>query len=68
MDLNRLKNEKQALDERIMDLFEFMSSEVFDKLNFENRHLIAQQREAMLKYSNILNERILIFGGGIYGP
>jgi len=68
MDIETLTRQKQSLDFDIRKTSEFMASAEYTGLNFPNRHLVDQQLEVMVKYSNILNERILIFSGGIYGP
>jgi hypothetical protein len=58
----RVVDEKRELDEKLEKLTAFVrSSPNFKRLDGFDRSLLTQQRDAMLRYSVILGERIARF-------
>lgn len=58
----RVIDEKNALDEKLIKLSAFVRTEEFYALDTEDRQLLRRQREVMLDYSDILGDRIARFG------
>lgn len=56
---DRLLGESQQLNIRINKLHEFMTTDDFDKLQYEDRELLVQQLDAMDTYASILTKRIV---------
>lgn len=56
--IQRIKDEKELLDEKIDKLSKFIISEKFDSLDDEMRSLLSKQFETMKKYSEILQKRL----------
>lgn len=54
----RIIDEKNALDEKLIKLSSFVRTEAFYALRTEDRQLLRRQREVMLEYSDILGDRI----------
>lgn len=58
----RVVDEKQALDEKILKLYSFIaSSPIFNGLDKHDRDILRNQYAAMARYSNLLGQRILRF-------
>lgn len=55
----RLLGESQQLNIKINELHEFMTTDNFDKLQYEDRELLVQQLDAMDTYASILTKRIV---------
>ena len=62
---NRVKDEKYALDEKIMKLHAFLSRKngksAREIAGVEQVQLMSRQLRVMIEYSDILNERMLIW-------
>lgn len=56
---DRLLGESQQLNIKINELHEFMTTDYFDKLQYEDRELLVQQLDAMDTYASILTKRIV---------
>lgn len=56
---DRLLGESQQLNIKINKLHEFMTTDDFDKLQYEDRELLVQQLDAMDTYASILTKRIV---------
>ena len=58
----RVVDEKAALDEKVILLTQFITSNpVFSSLPLDERGRLKRQRLAMIEYSDILGERIAAF-------
>lgn len=57
----RVVAEKAELDEKIIKLGTFLTSETANTLKQPERSLLIQQHQAMLAYSYILRDRIELF-------
>ena len=57
----RVIDEKNALDEKLIKLSAFVRTDEFYALDTEDRQLLRRQREVMLQYSDILGDRIARF-------
>lgn len=57
----RVVVEKAQLDEKIVNLRDFLSGDHFSKASPEQRNLLGQQYTAMKQYSDILRQRIEAF-------
>jgi hypothetical protein len=57
----RVCKEKAELDEKIIKLERFISSDRFNAFDAWTRDRITRQYRTMINYSNILNERIINF-------
>ena len=56
----RVVDEKSELDKKINTLTAFQRSEAFKTIDYDKTALLHRQLKAMVEYSNILNERILL--------
>jgi hypothetical protein len=56
--MNRVMQEKGELDDKIKRLVTFMVGESFAALDVAGQLILLRQHQAMLKYSEILAERI----------
>ena len=56
---DRLLEESQQLNIKITKLHEFITSDKFDELQYEDRELLTQQLDAMDTYASILAKRII---------
>lgn len=56
---DKLLGESQQLNIKINELHEFMTTDDFDKLQYEDRELLVQQLDAMDTYASILTKRIV---------
>lgn len=56
---DKLLGESQQLNIKINELHEFMTTDYFDKLQYEDRELLVQQLDAMDTYASILTKRIV---------
>lgn len=56
---DRLLGESQQLNIKINELHNFMTTDDFDKLQYEDRELLVQQLDAMDTYASILTKRIV---------
>lgn len=56
--IQRIKDEKELLDEKVDKLSKFIISEKFDSLDDEMKSLLSKQFETMKKYSEILQKRL----------
>lgn len=56
---DKLLGESQQLNIKINELHEFMTTDYFDKLQYEDRELLIQQLDAMDTYASILTKRIV---------
>lgn len=54
----RVIDEKVALDEKLAKLTEFVGSAAYEVLDNVDRFLLCRQRDAMVDYSRILEQRI----------
>lgn len=59
--IDRLKNEREELFNRICKLAEFLSSDQYENLDKDSQDLLLDQHVAMQKYLNILDERLSRF-------
>ncbi len=59
----RVKEEKKELDQKIVRLVDFMTTDKFLDLPKDERQRLRKQNLIMAKYSEILEERILHFPG-----
>ena len=57
----RVVNEKNGLDEKLVKLNEFLPSETFKSLAPDERTRLIKQQSIMQEYSIILGERISVF-------
>lgn len=57
----RVVDEKNALDEKLIKLSAFVRTDTFTALEAEDKQLLRRQREVMLDYSDILGDRIARF-------
>lgn len=58
----RVIDEKEALDEKLLKLHEFICrNPVFEKLSGAEKELMREQVRVMDEYSDILEERIVLF-------
>lgn len=57
----RVVVEKHELDEKIVRLAAFIQSEAFDKVPASEQSLLREQHGTMIRYSDILGERIDVF-------
>ena len=58
----RLVVEKKELDERIMKLSKILQDQrKMDSIPWRQRNAMEKQFELMVQYSNVLNERILVW-------
>jgi len=58
---DRVKQEKEELDEKLRSLHNYLDSEGFNKLENRQQYLLSAQYDIMLKYSSVLKERIALF-------
>ena len=56
--IDRLKTEKQELDEKIEKLTAFINSENFEKVDSIQAPLLQTQLSIMLAYSTVLDKRL----------
>lgn len=56
--IQRIKDEKELLDEKVDKLSKFIISEKFDSLDDNMKSLMSKQFETMKKYSEILQKRL----------
>lgn len=56
----RIQEEKKELDEKIAKLYQFLKSDKIQELDGRNRSLLNDQLDAMLNYSSILNNRLIL--------
>jgi len=56
--IERLKDEKHALQEKTEKLDAFVNSEMFNSVSSKQQSLLVVQLSAMLTYGTILEERI----------
>lgn len=56
--IQRIKDEKELLDEKVDKLSKFIISEKFDSLDDDMKSLMSKQFETMKKYSEILQKRL----------
>lgn len=56
--IQRIKDEKELLDEKVDKLSKFIISEKFDSLDDDMKSLLSKQFETMKKYSEILQRRL----------
>lgn len=59
----RVVDERRELDEKIERLAGFIASTAFDFVDHEQRQLLLRQHDAMVTYSDILQQRISLFEG-----
>lgn len=59
--LQRVRDERYELGDRIRKLADFMATATFDGLNDAEKSRLRRQNEVMCEYSSILNERISAF-------
>lgn len=57
----RVVEEKKELDEKISKLVAFTQTDTFSELCIDDCHILTEQRNAMLYYSDILGRRIRNF-------
>jgi hypothetical protein len=57
----RVIKEKEELDEKLEKLHKFIMSDIFNKIQTEQKGLLIRQRRVMDEYSAILKERIELF-------
>lgn len=62
--IKRIEDERTELDEKLNRLNIFIGSDAFDKLDEENIKLLLIQQATMVKYSNILTDRINLLNKG----
>ena len=55
----RLVKETLELNDKTCKLDKFLCSEKFDELDLRRRHLLNQQKVAMLMYLSVLTERLM---------
>lgn len=58
--IQRIKDEKELLDEKVDKLSKFIISDKFDSLDDDMKSLMSKQFETMKKYSEILQKRLEI--------
>lgn len=58
--LERMKNEYEELNNKILKLEKFVESKKFENLNDKNKSLLKEQHKFMKKYSEVLLKRIEI--------
>lgn len=57
----RILIEKTELENKVKLLSEYINTKAFNKLNYENKHLLLVQLKAMYQYLHALISRILLF-------
>lgn len=57
----RVIDEKDALEEKLIKLTKFINGQVFNTLDITERNLLTEQRTYMSRYLNVLNRRITRF-------
>lgn len=62
--IKRIEDERTELDEKLNRLNIFIGSDAFDELDEENIKLLLIQQATMVKYSNILTDRINLLNKG----
>lgn len=56
--LKRVINEREELNNRLVKLNKFLSSDIFSRLSTEEQSLLEKQSETMEVYLSILDKRI----------
>ena len=54
--------EKEQLDEKIKKLNDFFTTEIYAKLPDNESTLLSKQQRAMMQYSEILKQRVALWG------
>ena len=62
--IKRIEDERTELDEKLNRLNTFICGDAFDELDEENIKLLLIQQATMVKYSNILTDRINLLNKG----
>lgn len=56
--MKRVVEEKEQLDERIVKITAFLSTDIYKRLPADEQLRISQQRELMYQYSDVLGQRV----------